>query len=144
MNEFLTFLTLPPVHMVLLAMPILFVVRNKNIHRIMTDKFASAFHHLLPVMVAIAVVVSMVHPLRFAMGAAIMSSYTQWLALRALYHRFERAHGRPPRVAGESDQLGSSIEDLGFRAAANITVVGLPLVIDGALIWFVTDGHGVV
>lgn len=136
------YLQQPAIQMALLALPMICVLDAPLLHRVMTPGFVTAATRLLPVAIAISLLVSVYHPLKYAMGSAVMCSYIQWLAVRVLYLRFERHHNRPPRVAEERRELGSTRNDFVFRVGANLLVVGSPITIIPLLIWIVTSGQG--
>lgn len=142
MEQILLYLRLPVVHIVLLAAPMIFALDAPSLHRIMDRKFTSIAKCLLPILVGLAIVASVLHPFRYAMGAAILSPFLQWFVTKLLYTRFRRIHGRPPRIAEERRVDGSSVEDFNFRVSANVLVLGVPIVVIGSTMWITTSGHG--
>ncbi|MBX3703470.1 MAG: hypothetical protein KF822_06840 [Steroidobacteraceae bacterium] len=122
MDNFILALKVPAIQFALLAAPMLFILDGRLLHRLMTDQFARYVALSLPIALSIAVAVAITHSERYAMGVAVMAPYLQWGGVNLLYRHFVRTHGRLPRSPSEHEQ-----SDTGFRIAANMLLVGLPL-----------------
>jgi hypothetical protein len=119
----------PAFQLALLELPMICVLNTKSLHSVMADPFRRFLWRTLPIALAIAFLVSLIHSLSYAMGAAVLSPYIQWAGLYGLYQRFTRVHGRPPRISEEIIAHGGSVSDHVFRSVASGLTVALPLAV---------------
>lgn len=127
MEAALQLLNEPAIQCSLFAVPMLFLLDGRRLHFFMSKTFTRYVVRSLPVALLVAVFASITHTAHAAMGVGVMTPFLQWGAIKLLYRRFVRSHGRPPKSPSERTTDETEIDDTAFRIAANMLLVGLPL-----------------